>query len=122
MTGTDRIVIDGWLPHPTVNARYHWAEANRNKRADQYTVAGYAATGSLNRIRGRARLTITFVFPTNRRRDTDNLYARAKSTIDTLVRGGYIVDDNTDVLELFVRAQYERGQTRTVIELRKADR
>ena len=115
-----RVVIDGWLPHATVNARHHWAVANRNKRADQYRVMLELATGDIKRIRGKARVVVTFIFPVKRRRDTDNLFARAKSTIDVLVRGGYIVDDNTDTLELRVQAEYERGVVRTIIELERA--
>ena len=115
-----RLVIDGWLPHPTVNARHHWAVANRNKRADQYRVMLALATSDMKRICGKACLTVTFVFGMKRRRDTDNLYARAKSTIDTLVRGGYIADDSTDMLDLRVQAEYERGVARTIIELEKA--
>jgi len=117
---TSMVVIEGWLPHATVNARHHWAAANRNKRADQYHVMLALATSDMRRIRGKARLTVTFIFPVKRTRDIDNLYARAKSTIDVLVRGGYIVDDSTDMLELRVQAEYERGVARTIIELEKA--
>ena len=69
---------------------------------------------------GSLRLSILFTFPQERRRDTDNLYARAKGLVDGLVKGGYIPDDDARVLDLVVRAEVRHGvrQTELVLEPR----
>ena len=76
-----------------------------------------ATHAQLQPIKGKARLTITLVFDVRRRRDTDNLYARVKGVVDGLVKGGWIEDDSTDLLDLRVRAVTRRGECATELIL-----
>jgi len=46
----------------------------------------------------RARLTLTFVFPQSRRRDSDNLLARFKPGLDGIVDAGLLLDDDSEHL------------------------
>jgi Holliday junction resolvase RusA-like endonuclease len=60
---------------------------------------------------------VTFIFPNRRRRDVDNLYARAKGVVDGVKRGGWIVDDSSEWLDLSVLAEVEPGLRATVLKL-----
>jgi hypothetical protein len=85
-------------------------------------------------VNGRVRLTITLVYPRKYRVDADNLAARCKGLIDGLknytpprpvaiphtgieVRRGFIEDDDTEHMELLVRAEVRRGEKATEITL-----
>jgi len=48
----------------------------------------------------KARLDLTFVFPEQRRRDSDNLLARFKPGQDAIVDAGLVIDDDTEHLEI----------------------
>jgi Holliday junction resolvase RusA-like endonuclease len=60
---------------------------------------------------------VTFVFPVHRRRDVDNLYARAKGVVDGVKRGGWIVDDSSEWLDLKVVTEVRSGIRATVLLL-----
>jgi Holliday junction resolvase RusA-like endonuclease len=68
-------------------------------------------------VPGRVRLQITYVFPINRRRDIDNLYARSVGLVNGL-KGEFFEDDDTEHLDLHVTGIVERGvkETRLVLE------
>lgn len=117
-TSIQKLVIDGWLPWALSNGSHgHWATRQRKLDLAQKQVWAYAKAYKLQPVVGRARLTITLVFPQHRRRDTDNLYSRVKGCVDGLVKGGWLTDDSADVLELVVRGETQRGEKRTEIEL-----
>jgi hypothetical protein len=67
----------------------------------------------------KQRLTIVFVFPLNRRRDVDNLFARAKHVCDGIKP--FIIDDDSDHLDLRVEAVVERGVKETRLTLEPVD-
>jgi Holliday junction resolvase RusA-like endonuclease len=119
--GQQTLRINGWLPEQMANGSHgHWSVRQRKLSFAQGMVLAYARNQRWRRVQGRARLTIVLVFPNHRRRDTDGLYARVKGCVDGLVRGGYIEDDNADVLDLHVRAEVRPGQRATELTLEAA--
>lgn len=115
---TQTLFINDWLPEPLTNVSGdHWRKREKKLKAAQIMVWAAAKQFGLMPIPGRVKLTITLVFTINRRRDTDNLYARCKGLIDGLVKGGWITDDSTDLLNLTVCAVVEtRKGTRLEME------
>jgi crossover junction endodeoxyribonuclease RusA len=84
---------------PSLNSRGHWAVRSRKARAfrdDAYLLARDARNRSpfggfpWNRV----VIHLVFRFPTQRRRDLDNLIGTAKPAIDGLVLAGVIADDS----------------------------
>lgn len=67
----------------------------------------------------RARVTVTFHFKTNRRRDIDNWTAACKGLLDGLV-GVLIVDDDTEHCELVVRTVVDPHGPATFITVEAA--
>lgn len=63
-----------------------------------------------------ARVTITFQFRTERRRDIDNWTAACKGILDGLV-GVLIVDDDTKHIELVVRTEVDPMGASTKVEV-----
>ena len=115
---TQRLTIPNWLPDQMANSSHgHWATKQKELQAAQTMVWASAKQAGFQPVVGRARLTITLVFPVKRRRDQDGLYSRVKGCVDGLVRGGWLPDDNIDVLELVVRAETRKGERATVVEL-----
>ena len=89
-----------WSP----NARVHWAVRHREGKAYQQAVF-YSCIDVKNKLHRvlwqpgfppftKARLNLTFVFATERKRDEDNLRSQFKPGQDALVRAGLIEDDN----------------------------
>ena len=116
---TQRLVIRDWLPEPLSNGPHgHWSTRQKKLQAAQMMVWASAKHAGLQPVTGRAYVIVVLVFGSKRRRDTDNLYARVKGCIDGLVKGGWIVDDDTDHLDLQVRAEVRPGQRATEITLR----
>lgn len=117
------MVIPDWLPAQLANGPHgHWSQRQKKLKQAQTMVWASAKHADLLGVppNRRARLTITLVFPVNRRRDTDGLYARVKGCVDGLVYGGWIVDDDLAHLELIVRAVVLPGEKATVLELEPA--
>jgi Holliday junction resolvase RusA-like endonuclease len=111
-------VMAGWLPAPLTNgSRGHWSTYQRKLKAAQLRTWVVAKEAGITPLAGRAKVTITLTFPVQRRRDTDNLYARCKGVVDGLVKGGWLTDDDTEHLELVVRGVVCSGYTSTMIEL-----
>ncbi len=97
------LTITDWLPEALTNGSHgHWSQRQKKLQAAQTMVWSVAKQEGLQPVVGRVRVTITLVFAQKRRRDLDNLYARVKGCVDGLVKGGWIEDDNTEVLQLVV--------------------
>lgn len=110
-------MIRGWLPEPLSNVHAdHWRKRERKLKAARVMAWASAKQAQWQPIRVRARLSITLVFPQQRRRDIDNLYARCKGLVDGLKE--WFVDDSTEWLDLRVEACVEPGvkETRLVLE------
>ena len=118
MTTAQRLVIPGWLPEPLANGAHgHWSVAYRKRQTAGRLAALSARQARWQPVMSPARLDVLFIFPVDRRRDTDNLYSRAKGLVDGLVRGGYIPDDDARVLDLVVRAEVRHGVRQTELTL-----
>lgn len=65
----------------------------------------------------KARVKITYYFPTRTRRDPDN-YA-GKMLLDGLTAAGIIKDDSFDCIELVLNGGYDKDKPRTEIEVTK---
>jgi Holliday junction resolvase RusA-like endonuclease len=118
MTGAQMLVIPDWLPAQLANSSHgHWSTRQKKLRDAQIRVFVCARNADLQPIRGRARLTITLVFPNKRRRDIDNLNSRIKGVCDGLVRGGWLVDDSPEWLDLSVRAEVRPHERATELVL-----
>lgn len=117
-SATQRLTIPYWVPESLANgSRGHWSTHQRKLQDAHLRVWANARFARLKRITGHVRLTVTLVFPQQRRRDTDNLYARVKGVVDGLVKGGWIEDDDTEHLELIVRAEVRPGVKQTELLL-----
>jgi Holliday junction resolvase RusA-like endonuclease len=108
--------IEGWLPEAIANGAHgHWA-VKAKKLADARRHAFWHVTEARWKgIKTKARLEITYVFPNRRRRDTDNLFARSKGLVDGVKH--LLVDDDTEHLELLVRAEVQHGRKATILTL-----
>lgn len=117
-SGPQRLVILDWIPAPLANGSHgHWSTRQKKLEAAQIMVWASAKHAGWIGAHAKSRLTVTLVFPQNRRRDTDNLYSRVKGVVDGLVKGGWIVDDDTEHLELIVRAEVRLGVKATELLL-----
>jgi hypothetical protein len=135
MTDLQTIAIEGWRPEQIANSSHgHWSVRQKKLSIAQATVWAAAMQAGWRFVPGRVRLTITLVFAQERRRDTDNLYARVKGCVDGLrthrvrrvngiklprpvVRLGWFSDDSADVLDLVVKAEVSREWNGTRITL-----
>lgn len=61
----------------------------------------------------KAKVEILYTFPDRRRRDPDNY--SGKMILDALTTCGIIKDDSFDVIDLSIKAAYEKGVERTTI-------
>lgn len=75
-----------WPPSAlSPNARQHWSQLSKAKKAYRNICAWTAKEQGARRIEaGRLHLTITFVPPNRRAHDLDNCLARMKSGLDGL--------------------------------------
>ena len=98
--------------------RLHWS-AVRKLQAAAGEVAYHAireANAAENvRIRAKARVQIDLVYPGFRRRDPDGLAGLAKPILDSLVALGVLLDDDSEHVELAVRALVQKRTTETRI-------
>lgn len=91
----------------SLNWRGHWAKRYQAGRVYQSAVF-YSCVDARNRgyLQGmsfpfiKARLSLTFIFPEERRRDRDNLLARFKPGQDAIVDAGLLLDDDAEHLEI----------------------
>ena len=113
-----------------VSHRTHWTTtALLRREAAWHLVAALVARPEAvdawlqhecGRVAGRVRVDVTFVYPTRRRRDPDGLAGLVKPLLDVLVARGLLRDDDSEHVELAVRAVTERGVTATRIRLEAA--
>jgi len=120
---TQKLVIPNWLPPPVLNVsrQRHWAPVSREIREIVrlvYVSAIEARWKPIGRDAPRQRLTVVFVFPMRRRRDVDNLYARAKHCVDGIKP--FLVDDDSEHLDLIVKAETVPGVKQTQLTLEPA--
>ena len=67
-----------------------------------------------------ASLTYRFTLPNRHRQDLDNMLSAMRPCTNALVSLGIIPDDSTKYLaQVHVEARYEKGVSRTVIELKE---
>lgn len=123
---SQKLEIEGWLPASNANVHADgWRKRQARLKAAQVMVWAAAKQAGWQPVCacgagcacGRAKLTITLVFGQKRRRDTDNLYSRVKGLIDGLVKGGWLQDDSSDMLELVVNAAVSREWNGTKMKL-----
>jgi hypothetical protein len=111
--------IEHWLPEQIANGpKGSWRKQAAKLKAAKLMVWASLRQEGWHPVDGRASLEITLVFPANRRRDRDNLYARVKGCIDGCHE--WIRDDSTEWLDLFVAAKVEKGRTATILRLSEA--
>jgi len=91
----------------SLNWRGHWAKRYQAGRIYQAAVF-YSCVDARNKaLMGgevfpftKAKLSLTFVFPQPRRRDSDNLLARFKPGLDGVVQSGLVLDDDAEHLQI----------------------
>jgi Holliday junction resolvase RusA-like endonuclease len=95
------------FPRPSVartlspNGRAHHMARYRAVQAVQMRVALDARMQGLPQMRdGLVVIRPTWTFPITRRRDGDNLTAILKSTVDAIVKGGWLLDDSSEHVRL----------------------
>lgn len=105
----------------SANQRIHWTKRARVTRywRDRAHAAARAA-GPLTF--DRARITVTFRFPTAHRRDVSNLYPYCvKALVDGCVDAGLLGDDDdTRVIGPDMRRNPEKGPHQIVIQMEEA--
>lgn len=117
-TGKQTLVIKDWVPAPLANGSHgHWSQRQKKIKAAKTMAWACARYAGWAFVPGRVRLTIVYVFPVNRKRDTDNLYTRSKGLVDGL-KGDFFTDDDTEHLELVVLAVVlpKTTETRLMLE------
>lgn len=104
------------------NGRTHWAPKAKARKSVETWVTVSAERSRLQPIRVPVRATFRFVRPTRQRIDLDNLSTGVtKAALDALVRGGWLVDDDsTHVVSVTAEVAYEKGQRRLEIRLEPA--
>lgn len=113
--------IQGWIPDQITNGqgKAQW-RAIKARKAAKIMAWACARQAQWQFVPGRVRLSITYVFSVNRKRDTDNLYARSVGLINGL-KGEWFTDDDTEHLDLHVQAVVEKGIKETRITLEPLD-
>lgn len=122
------IVLPGFVPDRAIslNGRAHWRTVAAHKRDARLRMllGGLGWSGSHGPLPcfERARVTFEFVFPVKRKRDQDNLTSLGKPLLDGLVRDlEMIPDDDTEHVELVVRALVQRGITETRVTVEELE-
>ena len=137
---TLHIEIPGLPPREcSPNARVHWKV--RSLTAQDYKEV-VTMLGNIERHKlqwtapNKAKVHVVFVLPDRRRRDRDNLIARAKPLIDALglfrevrnkrgkVISAYgadiIIDDSPEYADITYELRYEKGVSKTIAEVESA--
>lgn len=107
--------FETWLDMPdrrlSPNARTHWGTRATLTKAAR--LEAYIAARDFPMKWHAVTARLTFHFPDNRRRDSDNLLARSKALFDGLVDAQLLTDDDL-VTHLPVSIVHEPGCTPTV--------
>jgi len=112
-----RCIIEHWVPEQLANSNLNRFVRQKRHNAAQVMVWASCMQVGWRPVTGKARLTITLIFSMKRRRDADNLHSRCKGLIDGVVKGGWIEDDNPEILDLEVRSEVQPGRKATILEL-----
>jgi len=115
-----RTVIElGRLPDANLSPNkrlHHMALYQAKEAAKQEAAALVLAQGKPAHPYEKAHITITWIAEDKRRRDTDNLFAAMKPSIDGLVHVGLLRDD--DAMRVSYTLQYQQGEkANTIIEV-----
>lgn len=115
------LVLRDWVPNSSLSLngrhRTHW-RVIQMWRDDALTRVYVALQEALPfPWFERARVEFTFVYPTRRRRDPDGLSGLCKPCLDALVRWSVIPDDDSEHVELSVRAVVEPKVLETRISI-----
>lgn len=120
------LVIDDLDPTKLVsaNVKLHRAVAGKvraywRQLAHDTAVAAYGHADDGETWHTRVHITLTFRFPTNRRRDTPNLYSYVgKPIVDGLVDAQIVPDDDDfTVIGPDMRRDPEKGEPRILITI-----
>lgn len=121
-----RLIIPGFVPDSCLSLngrrRAHWTQIRNAQDAAAEWLTWTLHTLYVPEHRpsepiGRARVTVEFVYPIHRRRDPDGLAGMVKPLLDVLVRESWLVDDDSDHVDLTVRAMVEPHLTETRIQV-----
>jgi Holliday junction resolvase RusA-like endonuclease len=109
------IEVAGLPPRP--NRRTAWQKRRRLVQPLADAVAWQArALGGPHPLE-RARVQFTLIHTRGRLRDADNAQSSCKELLDALVRGGVLVDDGPDHVELVAIVQVFSAQPGVTIEV-----
>jgi Holliday junction resolvase RusA-like endonuclease len=99
------------------NGGAHWA--TKRKIAEPLKQAIALESKRLEPVKGKVLITITFVTAQIRRRDGDNWLASMKPLIDTLVKTGFLPDDDSaSVSYAPVQFRVDKAQApKTILEV-----
>lgn len=116
MTNPIRLTIPGVPPslNRTAGRANVWDyRATKKKWTEAVVWAIRAAKIRPEKPYDRARVLITYYFPTAARHDADNY--SGKYLLDGLTQGGIIVDDDLKHISTAIRGEIDREHPRTVI-------
>lgn len=121
------LVLEGF-PQPALarelspNGRVHWARRAKARKSAAAVLHATAMRDGFRPATGPVRMTFRFIRPTLGRIDIDNLSTGVtKAVLDSLVRGGWLVDDDsTHVVAVTAEAVYEKGRRALVIVMEEA--
>jgi Holliday junction resolvase RusA-like endonuclease len=80
--------------HPNARPKLRVKLAARKRQREDASIAALAAMQCKRLLWERAEVEATFFFSVRRKRDTDNLTAWLKATLDGLEAAGVVEDDN----------------------------
>lgn len=93
---------------------YQAFEYQKKKKQWQRLIKFYSQY--LEKPLDKAKVTITYYFPDQRKRDPDNY--SGKFILDGLVKAGVIVDDSFKHIELEIRGRTDKNNPRTEITVK----
>ncbi len=113
------IHIPNWHPHRLNQLlKVHWSDAGRMKAGDMQMIASYGHKAGVTKATGKRRVEMTITLGKGQRGGDNDAYF--KSTLDALVRLGYLKDDNRQWLDL-EPVKYERAPlSATTIKIMEA--
>lgn len=110
-------LITGWIPEQLANGPQGSWRSTWRKKKDAAEMAYCAARQEgWDFMPGKVRMVITYIFPQKRTRDIDGLVSRSKGLIDGL-KGHFFQDDDTEHLDLSVKAEVIPGIKATRVTL-----
>lgn len=121
------LVLEGFPDPKTArelspNGRAHWARRAKARKHVAEALHVTAMRAGWAPVTTPVRMTFRFIRPTRGRIDIDNLSTGVtKAVLDSLVRGGWLVDDDsTHVVAVTAEAVYERGRRALVVVMEEA--